>query len=74
MSCSLNLVTSFSVCLGNGCVRQVGQVIKNYKLGEVLGKGSNGTVYKSLNMDTGDVVAIKQVPLHNIPKEDLAGP
>jgi len=30
-------------------------------------------VYKSLNMDTGDVVAIKQVPLHNIPKEELAG-
>jgi serine/threonine protein kinase len=24
-------------------------------------------------MDTGDVVAIKQVPLHNIPKEELAG-
>ena len=36
-------------------------MIKNYKLGEVLGKGSNGTVYKTLNMDTGDVVAIKQV-------------
>ena len=51
---------------------QVGQFIKNYKLGEVIGKGSNGTVYKSLNMDTGDVVAIKQVPLHNIPKEELA--
>ena len=30
-------------------------------------------MYKSLNMDTGDVVAIKQVPLHNIPKEELAG-
>ena len=28
---------------------------------QVLGKGSNGVVYKSLNMDTGDVVAIKQV-------------
>jgi serine/threonine protein kinase len=39
----------------------------------VIGKGNNGTVYKSLNMDTGDVVAIKQVPLHNIPKEELAG-
>ena len=49
---------------GRACVlrQQVGQVIKNYKLGEVLGKGSNGTVYKTLNMDTGDVVAIKQVP------------
>ena len=52
---------------------QVGQLIKNYKLGEVLGKGNNGTVYRSLNMDTGDVVAIKQVPLANIPKEELAG-
>jgi hypothetical protein len=27
---------------------------------QVLGRGSNGVVYKSLNMDTGDVVAIKQ--------------
>lgn len=45
--------------------------MKNFKLGEVLGKGSAGTVYKSLNMDTGDVVAIKQVPLRNIPKEDI---
>jgi hypothetical protein len=30
---------------------------------QVLGKGSNGVVYKSLNMDTGDVVAIKQVQI-----------
>eukprot|EP00281_Chroomonas_sp_CCMP1168_P029703 CAMPEP_0206251608 /NCGR_PEP_ID=MMETSP0047_2-20121206/22121_1 /ASSEMBLY_ACC=CAM_ASM_000192 /TAXON_ID=195065 /ORGANISM="Chroomonas mesostigmatica_cf, Strain CCMP1168" /LENGTH=327 /DNA_ID=CAMNT_0053677585 /DNA_START=33 /DNA_END=1013 /DNA_ORIENTATION=+ len=48
-----------------------GTRIKNFKLGEVLGKGSAGTVYKSLNMDSGDVVAIKQVPLRNIPRGDL---
>ena len=51
--------------------KQVGQFIKNYKLGEVMGKGNNGTVYKSLNMDSGDVVAIKQIPLRNIPKEEV---
>jgi hypothetical protein len=50
---------------------QEGSRVKNFKLGEVLGKGSAGTVYKSLNMDTGDVVAIKQVPLRNIPKGDI---
>lgn len=50
---------------------QEGSRVKNFKLGEVLGKGSAGTVYKSLNMNTGDVVAIKQVPLRNIPKGDI---
>lgn len=48
-----------------------GSKIKNFRLGEVLGKGSAGTVYKSLNMESGDIVAIKQVPLRNIPKADL---
>ena len=50
---------------------QEGLRVKNFKLGEVLGKGSAGCVYKSLNMDTGDVVAIKQIPLRHIPKDDI---
>jgi serine/threonine protein kinase len=48
-----------------------GMIIKKFKLGEILGKGSAGTVYKSLNLVTGDIVAIKQVPLRNIPRADL---
>lgn len=40
---------------------QTGTTIRSYKLGEVIGQGANGKVYKALNVDTGDVVAIKQV-------------
>lgn len=36
-----------------------------------LGKGGFGTVYKALNLETGDFVAIKQVKLGNIPKDQL---
>eukprot|EP00288_Rhodomonas_lens_P016264 CAMPEP_0177700320 /NCGR_PEP_ID=MMETSP0484_2-20121128/6034_1 /TAXON_ID=354590 /ORGANISM="Rhodomonas lens, Strain RHODO" /LENGTH=439 /DNA_ID=CAMNT_0019211517 /DNA_START=226 /DNA_END=1543 /DNA_ORIENTATION=+ len=46
---------------------------KIYKLGDVIGKGSHGVVYKSLKMDTGDIVAIKQILLSSIPKEQLSG-
>ena len=39
--------------------------------GDVLGKGTDGTVFKSLNMETGDVVAIKQIALRKIPSTDV---
>jgi serine/threonine protein kinase len=37
------------------------RTIGNYQLGESLGKGTAGEVYKALNRATGDFVAIKQV-------------
>ena len=41
------------------------------KLGEQIGKGAFGTVYKALNLANGDTVAIKSVSLQNIPESDL---
>jgi len=38
-----------------------------------LGKGGFGTVYKALNLHTGDFVAIKQIRLHQIPADQLNG-
>jgi hypothetical protein len=35
-------------------------------------KGAYGLVYKGLDLENGDFVAIKQVSLENIPSEDLA--
>ncbi|XP_020573831.1 MAP3K epsilon protein kinase 1-like [Phalaenopsis equestris] len=42
-----------------------------YMLGDEIGKGAYGRVYKGLDLANGDFVAIKQVSLENIPQEDL---
>lgn len=38
-----------------------------------IGKGGFGTVYRAFNVDTGQTVAIKQISLDSIPKDQLAG-
>ncbi|CAL9120902.1 unnamed protein product [Musa textilis] len=43
-----------------------------YMLGDEIGKGAYGRVYKGLDLENGDFVAIKQVSLENIPQEDLS--
>ena len=43
--------------------------VGNYQIGELLGKGAIGFVYKGLHLDTGNIVAIKQVSTQNI-RED----
>lgn len=40
-------------------------------LGDEIGKGAHGRVYKALDLENGDFVAIKQVSLGNIHQEDL---
>jgi len=35
----------------------------------VIGKGAAGTVWKAINTQTGDFVAIKQIPLQNVESE-----
>ncbi|KAF6167020.1 hypothetical protein GIB67_041275 [Kingdonia uniflora] len=42
-----------------------------YMLGDEIGKGAYGRVYKGLDLQNGDFVAIKQVSLENIAQEDL---
>ncbi|CAK9140748.1 unnamed protein product [Ilex paraguariensis] len=42
-----------------------------YMLGDEIGKGAYGRVYKGLDLENGDTVAIKQVSLENIAQEDL---
>ncbi|TPX37984.1 hypothetical protein SmJEL517_g00405 [Synchytrium microbalum] len=46
-------------------------IVDDYALGDCIGKGAFGSVYKCLNRRTGETVAIKQVKLANIPKSEL---
>ncbi|CAI7764421.1 unnamed protein product [Closterium sp. NIES-53] len=45
---------------------------EKYLLGEELGKGANGRVFKALDLQNGDFVAVKEVSLENIDQDDLA--
>jgi hypothetical protein len=45
--------------------------LKDYQLGDCLGKGAFGSVYRALNWGTGETVAIKQVRLENLGTADL---
>ncbi|KAF2840537.1 hypothetical protein M501DRAFT_1014552 [Patellaria atrata CBS 101060] len=45
--------------------------LKDYQLGDCLGKGAFGSVYRALNWNTGETVAIKQVKLADLPKSEL---
>lgn len=45
--------------------------LKDYQLGDCLGKGAFGSVFRALNMNTGETVAVKQVKLADLPKSEL---
>ncbi|KAF9265314.1 hypothetical protein L218DRAFT_957501 [Marasmius fiardii PR-910] len=45
--------------------------LHDYQLGDSLGKGAFGQVYRALNWATGETVAVKEIQLGNIPKSDL---
>ncbi|KAI9811648.1 MAG: hypothetical protein M1827_005397 [Pycnora praestabilis] len=45
--------------------------LKDYQLGDCLGKGAFGSVYRALNWGTGETVAVKQVKLADLPKSEL---
>lgn len=41
------------------------------QLGDCLGKGAFGSVYRALNWGTGETVAVKQIKLADLPKSEL---
>ncbi|KAJ3814466.1 hypothetical protein F5876DRAFT_32857, partial [Lentinula aff. lateritia] len=48
------------------------ELIRYQQLGDSLGKGAFGQVYRALNWATGETVAIKQISLNNIPASELS--
>jgi serine/threonine protein kinase len=44
-----------------------------FLIGEELGRGAYGQVFKGMDTTTGDVVAIKQISLSGVSQENLAG-
>ncbi|KAL7268257.1 Protein kinase of the Mitotic Exit Network [Rhizina undulata] len=45
--------------------------LADYILGDCLGKGAFGSVYRALNYGTGETVAVKQIKLADLPKSEL---
>ena len=45
--------------------------INMYQLGELIGKGAYSSVYVGMNVDSGQVIAVKQIPLSNITSSQI---
>ncbi|KAG5364729.1 Cytokinesis protein [Yarrowia sp. E02] len=43
--------------------------MNNYTLGDCLGKGAYASVYRALNWNTGEAVAVKRIKLSDVPKK-----
>ncbi|KAG1147919.1 hypothetical protein G6F37_005167 [Rhizopus arrhizus] len=50
---------------------EYGNLQAKYKLGNVIGKGHFGTVYRALDLLSGKTVAIKQIDLKSSKKQDI---
>ena len=58
-----------SLVAGSSLPKQIGD---RYRLAEELGRGAYGRVYRAIDIQNGEEVAIKQLPLDRIPASRLA--
>ncbi|GAA5871828.1 hypothetical protein JCM3774_000312 [Rhodotorula dairenensis] len=52
-------------------VRELGKPPVTYQLGECIGRGQFGSVYRALNLNTGQVVAVKRIALEGRTKGEI---
>ncbi|KAL4065848.1 Pkinase-domain-containing protein [Scleroderma citrinum] len=52
-------------------VEEEGTLPIHYQLGNCIGRGQFGTVYRALNMTTGQMVAVKRIRLEGLKEEDV---
>ncbi|BEI80759.1 hypothetical protein CcaverHIS002_0112880 [Cutaneotrichosporon cavernicola] len=45
--------------------------LSNYSLGDLLGRGASANVYRALNFQTGETVAIKQISVASLPASSV---
>ncbi|KAG6377196.1 hypothetical protein JVT61DRAFT_1249 [Boletus reticuloceps] len=65
------MATSPSHAISPGKNAGASKLLNDYQLGDSLGKGAFGQVYRALNWATGETVAVKEIQLSNIPKGEL---
>ncbi|WWD09269.1 hypothetical protein V865_007392 [Kwoniella europaea PYCC6329] len=51
--------------------REPGCPVVKYQLGNCIGRGQFGSVYRSLNLSTGQMVAIKRIRLHGMREDEV---
>ncbi|WVQ85452.1 hypothetical protein IAT38_007617 [Cryptococcus sp. DSM 104549] len=51
--------------------REQGSPVVKYQLGNCIGRGQFGSVYRSLNLGTGQMAAIKRIRLHGMPEAEV---
>ncbi|KAI8371100.1 kinase-like domain-containing protein [Blakeslea trispora] len=56
---------------GLALLDKAGHLLARYKLGNVIGKGHFGTVYRALDLMSGKTVAVKQISLKDARKGDI---
>ncbi|THH32473.1 hypothetical protein EUX98_g1723 [Antrodiella citrinella] len=63
---------------GDGVVRQTlvvredGKPATQFRLGPCIGRGQFGAVYRALNLNTGQMVAVKRIRLEGLKEEEIA--
>lgn len=53
-------------------VREEGKAATQFQLGNCIGRGQFGAVYRALNLNTGQMVAVKRISLSGLKEEEIS--